>query len=155
MLQPRYDPEVLCPQKQLELMSYWRPALETSFTTLSFFQLHGHYLQFQKLEHFIKCGKLHLTISIFLLNYYTPTLCVGCYDDFICGNFFFFFKNELFKLLTSLECRSNTLLCGVEISSTEEVKQKLCIFTALYVYNKASIKKSLQERFLSNERKDS
>ena len=47
-----------------------------------------------------------------------------------------FFVVEKLKLFISLEWKYNELQFGLRISSIEVSKQKLCIATLLYVYNK-------------------
>ena len=74
---------------------------------------------------------------------------------FVGPYYFSFFKNTLFKLFISLECKYNKLQFGVVISSTEVSTQKPHTATSCHVYNKTYKRKSIMEHLHSSKRRDS
>ena len=83
----------------------------------------------------------------------TPQLYLWLLNKYIYSNNLFVNK-KLFKLFISLGCKYK-LQFGPRNSSIEVSEQKLGITTLLYVYNKCTAKKSIQERLFSKERRHS
>ena len=103
---------------------------------------------------FLSKSQNYYYIAGYFLRWLSQLQTVAFYNNYIYSYNIFFFKTKLFKLFLLLECQYNYCLV-YESAPLRQVNKSYTSLRLSMSTTRLTVKKSIQERLLSQERKDS